>query len=119
METINFGEFKRQVDREAKDIYEDVKNKANTAIAWGMQHPGEALAILGLGAGVVKKGTSAWKTRMEDERRRYDFYDPRTGAHSRAKRCMTKEQAVQIERRWREGKESYKEILYSMGLLKY
>lgn len=116
METVNFEDFKREgLKRKAKGAIDGVKKKVNQFVDWAMLHPGEAIAILTLGAGVLKKGCGTIESVAENRRRDLDFYDPRTGRHTIAKRRPSARESVEIDRRYRAG-ESYEEILWTMRL---
>ena len=111
-------EFKKEsAKRKAKAVLSDAKKKADEAVRWGMDHPAEAIALAGLLVGGVKKASSAYQTHAEDRRRDIDFYDPRTGRHSKARRKLKPYEQVRVTERYNRG-ESYDKILYEMGLLK-
>ena len=117
-ETVNMSDFKKEAfKRKVKDGFDWCKKKVDEGIAWAMEHPGEAIALATLTAGTIKKGSGSVQTVAENRRRDLDLYDPRTGSHSKMRRRPSPTEQVMIDRRYNMG-ESYKEILYDMGLLR-
>ena len=109
--------FKRKVRDGFKKAVDTVKKPVVKAINWSFEHPTEALGIA-TGAGIaLTKVAKIHSVNAEDRRRTTDFYDPRTGAHSIAKRALRPKEKVEIIERYKAG-ESYDEILYDKGLLK-
>lgn len=119
--TVSFEEFKKQAKvedfkRGLKEGFDKYVVKPVTGVVkWGAENPMAAISILTITAGVAKKGFSYSKTRAEDNRREKDFYDPRTGRHTKARRKPTRKQRLEIDRRYA-NKESYETILSDMGL---
>lgn len=117
-ETVDLRDFKKEsFKRKVKDAFASFKKKVDAAVAWGMEHPAEAIAIVTLTAGTIKKVSGASQSIAENRRRNLDLYDPRTGTHSIMKRTPTPEERMIIDQRYARG-ESYVHILYDMRLLK-
>lgn len=120
---VTMKEFKKQaffkkVKDTASKVGQKVVEAGSKGVEYAIEHPGQTIAALsafGVAAGKVAK---IQETRAEDRRRACDYYDPRTGKWSSAKKRPTPQQSAEIERRYRMNKESYREILYDMGLLK-
>lgn len=120
---VTMKEFKRdaffkKLKDGAKKIGEKALEAAEKGVDYAIEHPGQAIAAVsafGVAAGKVAK---IQQVKAEDRRRKRDFYDPRTGRWCSAKKDLSPDQEMYIERRHRVNKETYREILYDMGLLK-
>ena len=122
METVNFKDFKKEINKEnlkrkAKDIYDGAKKQAVKAANYCMEHPVEALSILTAVTACTNKLVRYKQTKAEDRRRQVDFYDNRLGTHAIARRPLSTKEALEVEKRYKNG-ESYKSILWDMRLLK-
>ena len=109
--------FKRKVKEKVETATKTVKKAVARTIIWAYDNPVQAVgAITGLGV-IATKAAKIHSVNAEDRRRDTDFYDPRTGVHSIAKRPLKPKEKVEILERYKSG-ESYAEILYRKGLLK-
>ena len=120
---VFFSDFKKEAfKKKVSDFFQrrldTIKDVLARLIVWLANHPVQAAAMAGIVAGITKRGISHHKVVLEDRRRNRDFYDPRTGDHAVSKRNVKPSERVEIIRRHRDNKESYAEILYSMGMLK-
>lgn len=119
--TVSFDEFKRQakteeIKRSLKNGFDKYVVKPVTEVGkWAVNNPMTALTLATFTAGVAKKGFSYQKVKAEDKRRECDFYDPRTGRHTVARRAPNRKQRLEIDRRYA-NRESYEKILSDMGL---
>ena len=89
--------------------------KASNLKNWIVNHPYEAMALGGSIVAGATKGVRMAKHHEEKVHRERDFYDPRTGRYTRAKRKPKNYELDEIEFRYRNG-ESYNEILREMNL---
>lgn len=111
-------EFKKEaLKRKVWKCLNKVKEDGKELIKWGMDHPAEAIAILGITAGTVKKVSNAVETVAENRRREMDIYDPHTGMHHKLKQPLTARQKVEFEQRTRRG-EGYASVLSDMNVLR-
>lgn len=94
-----------------------VGTKVHNACNWVADHPVETSAILGVTATTVSKAYKFAKLHEEKTHRDLDFYDPRNGRYTRAKRKPKNWELDEIEYRYNRG-ESYNEILRDMNLRK-
>lgn len=117
-EKVTFVDFKKEAfKRNVKEKVETAKKAIARTIIWAYDNPVQAVgAITGLGV-IATKAAKIHSVNAEDRRRDTDFYDPRTGVHSIAKRPLKPKEKVEILERYKSG-ESYAEILYRKGLLK-
>lgn len=99
-------EFGQDVYQAGKEFYQEHEKEIKQVAPY-------VAAALVLGA---KKQAQNNKTQRLKEERETRFYDPRTGVYSYARRSLTAEEQMSVERRYRRG-ESYTEILYDMKLL--
>lgn len=119
--TVSFEEFKKQAKveefkRGLKEGFDNYVVKPVVSVGkWAVENPMTAITLATITAGVAKRGLSYQKVKAEDKRRETDFYDPRTGRHTVARRKPTRKQRLEIDRRYA-NKESYESILSSMGL---
>lgn len=124
---MNKEEFKSKVDEKANDLKwklrlkaEQAKNLGRDAVAWGMNHPAEAVGIIGgtatLIGGINKIGRRREKRREEKEKATR-VYDNRTGSYVYLRKPLTQNQQVMLATRQMNG-ESTTLILKSMGVLK-
>lgn len=111
-------EFKKEAaKRKVKAVVDGTKRKVDQAVAWGMEHPAEAVAVTGLAIRGIMKVSSVAQTVIEERRRNLEFWDPRTGRYSKIKRQLKpKERQIVIERY--QNKEPYDKIFYDMKLLR-
>ena len=113
--TVRWDEIKRKI------WFEQTKARAAAKAKqfgeWVVTNP----VATGTSAACIYKGvrslTKAYSVHREDVRRDTDFYDPRAGKHSYARRKPTRREQVEIDDRYSRG-ESYTKILYDMGLLR-
>lgn len=118
METVDMRDFKIEaLKRKVKEAGKKLKKNVDDVVAWGAEHPGEALALATLVLGTAKKVSGSIQSVAENHRRELDLYDPRTGRHSMLRRPLTPKEKLIIDERYSRG-ESYVRILYDMGLLK-
>lgn len=111
-------EFKKEAaKRKVKAVVDGTKRKVDQAVAWGMEHPAEAIAIAGMTIGGIKKLSSVAQTAMEERRRDLEFYDTRRGKYSKIKRRLTPREKQIVDERY-SNKESYDKIFYDMGILR-
>ena len=126
-EQINFEEFKKdlkvqkaknwvkeKVDsgkRKVKKTYEEWKPflYENRGII--------TTAAVGAGIKLVRDGYRRNKQKREEFVRDTRFYDRRTDSYTYTRKPLSKKQALELDRRYREG-ENKREILFDMGLLK-
>lgn len=122
---VYFDEFKRdafkeKVKRKVDEAKEKAKEAAIGIVGFTREHPAEAVAIFTATAAVTKKGLQYKKVKAEDRRRLVDFYDPRCGRHSTAKRPLTRKESLRAQRMYDADKNArWSEILNDMGLLKH
>ena len=121
--TVSFEDFKKDAKKkELKDRLIQLKDKAieqGERIVKGLiEHPERAIALMSAAGLLAGKVNKIHQTNAEDRRRKRDFYDPRTGRWCTARRDLTPKEEAEIERRYKLNKESYREILYSMHILK-
>ena len=122
METVNFNDFKEQINKEqlkrkVKTFAKEAKEKAGMVANYCVEHPVEALSIVSAASVGLNRFYKYKQTKAEDRRREVDFYDNRLGTHAIARRPLTMKEALEVERRYKNG-ESYKSILWDMRLMK-
>lgn len=102
--------------------WEQVKRKAkaeaSTLFNWCRENPVQAAGIASAASLSVSKVMRYKKVTKEETRRRTEYYDPRTGKYARARRPLKPREQLEAERRYRDGKETWTEILADMGLLR-
>ena len=117
--TVYWDDIKRKIW--LKNTWEKakagVKNTGKAIVNFAITRPAETVAIVGAGATLITKGTRAYAIHSENKRRDCDFYDTRTGRHSKSKRKLTPGEQVMVQGRFNNN-EDYASILYDMGLLK-
>jgi len=92
-----------------------ISAKISSAIMWIEDHPTEAIAIGGAIATGTSKAIKVAKLHSDRVHRERDFYDPRLGRYTRARRKPTNDELDYIERRYKNG-DSYNSIFRDMGL---
>lgn len=90
-----------------------VKEKANNAANWAMDHPVQTAVISSILAKLVRTGYSSYKTRQRDVR----TYDPTIGSYYDLKRPLTNKEKLELSERHKSG-ESIGDILAGMRVLK-
>lgn len=122
--TVRWDDIKRKiwlkqtferVKMKLKDTFEFVKGILTGAILWCKNHPVKAASIASSAAYVVGKFAKIYVTHAESVRRDRDFYDPRTGRHTKARRNVKPWESAEIDRRYNQG-EPYSQILRDLGL---
>ena len=109
--------FKRKVKETWNCAVKTVKKTGARIILWACDNPAQAIgAVTGIGV-IATKAAKIHSVNAEDRRRDTDFYDPRTGVHSIARRPLRPSEKVDVINRYKNG-ESYDEILYKKKLLK-
>lgn len=99
-------EFGQDVYRAGKEFYQEHEKEIKQVAPY-------VAAALVIGAKKQARDKKAEQRKNERETR---FYDPRTGVYSYARRPLTAEEQMYVERKYRKG-ESYTEILYDLNLL--
>jgi hypothetical protein len=108
-----FEKFVQAIDEATYDIRCKIKN----GVEWVKENPVAASVIAGSIATTSVKVASIVRINDERIRRERDFYDPRTGKHTMAKRKPRGSELDEIEWRYSIG-ESYNSILRDMNLRK-
>lgn len=120
METIDFRTFKQKRDSVINKVKVACQNGYYTVKRTVQEHPMETIALLTATIpGVLSCINSTIRVSQANKERRYDMrheYDNRTGEHWYARKNVTTNQKLEIERRYKNG-ESKGEILRSMRLL--
>ena len=116
-----WDDIKRQIW--IHNTWAKIKYGASCAGKWAVHqivnHPVESLTVLGGAAAVTKKLCKAYSVHTENVRRELEFWDPRTGRYTRAKRKLSPKERLEIDRRYRNDRnESYVSILSDMNLMK-
>ena len=99
------------------------KVKDTTVKAWNWAVDNKEVAIpiaigaLGIITDSAKQHNRAMRAKHENDEKLRTFWDPSEFRHYKTNRVPTKKQSREIGRRYRTGKETYGEILESMGLL--
>lgn len=104
---VKWEKAKRRAKAEAETLYRACK-----------ENPVQAAGMFSAGAYTISKIVRYKKVTKEEDRRRTEYYDPRTGKYARARRPLKPREQLEAERRYRDGKETWTEILADMGLLR-
>jgi hypothetical protein len=115
-ETITFDKIKWEAKK--RRVVNGVKNAAVKTINFVEENTELALAIIGFGTVAVGKGYKLHKDHVEKVHQELRLYDPRRGKYVEMKRKPTRKEWMEIERRY-DSKESYRQILDDMNLIKY
>lgn len=94
------------------------KAEASTLFNWCRENPVQAAGIASAASLSISKVMRYKKVTKEENRRRTEYYDPRTGKYARARRPLKPREQLEAERRYRDNKETWTEILNDMGLLR-
>lgn len=92
------------------------REKINAAVDWCKENK-EILILAGTGVVGATKIISKASTTRRTEEKRYEYYDPHTGAHWQLKRRLNNSERAELMRRQRDG-EYTEDILYDMNVLK-
>lgn len=115
MEQFDFKKFHRQ--QKIQEIKYEAKKKVQNAINWTMANKEFVLMAAPVVIGGVKLLSKSNTARVERITKETMEYDPRTGHYWKIKRRMNTKEALEFDRRYRNG-ESKGDILASMRLLK-
>ena len=119
METIDNRPFKEKVETWWINVQWRTRQKAYAVGKFVKAHPVESIAVattvIGVTGKAVASGNRKRADKIEEKRRDRDCYDPRTGEHYIARRKLTNDERLELERRYKDG-ESKGEILRDMGL---
>lgn len=120
METIDFRTWKQKRDEASNKIKIGFQNGWHTVKNVVHDYPLESIGLLTVGlTGVFRLGNSAVRMHMANKERRFDMrheYDRKTDMHWYAKKDLSTNQRLEIERRYNQG-ESKGSIMRSMGLI--
>lgn len=120
METVDFRTFKQKRNSFCNKAKVTFQNGWYTVKRTVQEHPMETFGLLMAAVpGTLSCINSVIRVNQQNKERRFDMrheYDNRTGEHWYARKDVTNNQKLEIERRYRNG-ESKGEILRSMRLL--
>lgn len=120
METVDFRTFKQKRDSFVNKLLVTGQNAWYTCKTTVQEHPVESIALAtAIVPNALRVVNSLIRVGQENKERRYDNrheYDNRTGEHWYARKNITNNKRLEIERRYRDG-ESKGAILRSMKLL--
>lgn len=111
------SDFMEKVKAKTEEIKSKAIDKGRKTADWVISHPVESLALMGAVTSAVSKGYKCAKLYEDKVHRERDFYDPRCGKTTRAKRKLKPWEYDEVEFRYESG-ESYNSILRDMGLRK-
>lgn len=100
-----------------KQVKRKAKAEASTLFNWCRENPVQAAGIASAASLSVSKVMRYKKVTKEEDRRRTEYYDPRTGKYARARRPLKPREQLEAERRYKAG-EGWTHILADMGLLR-
>lgn len=100
----------------ARERWSKLKRLPRKTVEWVDTHRETAVLIGGAIVGIVNAAHKASQTRRTEEKR-YEYYDPHTGAHWQLRRRLTNDERAELMRRQRGG-EFTEDILSDMRLLK-
>ena len=110
-EKIDFQKLKRQV--KIKELKDGIKIKAKQAVGFMEEHRDLMVVVVPtvIGAGIKLSNM------VKNNKREYNEWDPRAGRNWSLKRNLSMKEALELDRRYRNG-ESKGQILSDMRLLK-
>lgn len=107
---------KKTWKEKAKDVWEKAKKMSKRGLEWVDTHKDTAIILGSLAIGTINAVHKASVTRRTEEKR-YEYYDPHTGAHWALRRRLTNDERAELMRRQRSG-EYTEYILEDMGVLR-
>lgn len=84
---------------------------------WIMNNKEVVIPLATLGVAGMRTVGKIQRDAREDKLHERRFYDPRKGRYVESRRKLNTKEELELERRYNQG-ESYRSILYDMGLLK-